>query len=87
MSIISEQYARRQESTQRSDAECYFEQQQRNQAFLQQKITAGEVHTALPISNTTIYIQLRVPEPKAFDGKKKEAKSCLKQVKKYFIAA
>ena len=32
-------------------------------------------------------IQIRVPEPKAFDGEKPDAKSWLKQVKRYFIAA
>ena len=32
-------------------------------------------------------IQIRVPEPKAFDGEKRDAKSWLKQVKRYFIAA
>ena len=32
-------------------------------------------------------IQIRVPEPKAFDGEKKDAESWLKQVKRYFIAA
>ena len=32
-------------------------------------------------------IQIRVPELKAFDGEKCDAKSWLKQVKRYFIAA
>ena len=32
-------------------------------------------------------IQIRVPEPKAFNGEKRDAKSWLKQVKRYFIAA
>ena len=32
-------------------------------------------------------IQIRVPEPKAFDGEKRIAKSWLKSVKRYFIAA
>ena len=32
-------------------------------------------------------IQIRVPEPKAFDGEKCDAKSWLKKLKRYFIAA
>ena len=32
-------------------------------------------------------IQIKVSEPKPFDGKKKDAKYWLKQVKRYFTAA
>ena len=32
-------------------------------------------------------IQIKVPEPQAFDGEKHDAKCWLKKVKRYFIAA
>ena len=44
-------------SSQRCDTKQCFEQQQRTQEFLQQKTTATEVHTALPVSKPTISIQ------------------------------
>ena len=51
------------------------------------KTSTGEVHTAVPVSKVSMNIQIKVPEPKAFAGEKKDAKSWLKQVKRYFTAA
>ena len=41
----------------------------------------------VPVRKVSMNIQIKVPEPKAFDGEKKDAKSWLKLVKRYFIAA
>ena len=42
------------------------------------KVPTGEVYTAEPVSKFSMNIQIRVPEPKAFDGEKQDAKSWLK---------
>ena len=52
-------------------------------------MTTSKVSTsaAVPVSKVSMNIQIKVPEPKAFDREKKDAKSWLKQVKRYFTAA
>ena len=42
------------------------------------KTATGKVYTAVPVSKVSMNIQIKVPEPKAFDGEKKDAKSWLK---------
>ena len=42
------------------------------------KTSTGKVHTAVPVSKVSMNIQIKVPEPKAFDGEKKDAKFWLK---------
>ena len=50
-------------------------------------MSTGKAHTVLTVSKPAMNIQIKVPKPKPFDGGKKDAKSWLKQVKKYFLAA
>ena len=50
-------------------------------------MSTREVYTAAPVSKLSMNIQIKVPEPKAFYGEKCNAKSWLKNVKRYFIAA
>ena len=42
------------------------------------EVHTAEVHTATHSIQSRMNIQLKVPEPKAFDGDKKDAKSWLK---------
>ena len=65
----------------------YLEEQIRNiyrtgreepRRFLRPKTSTGKVHTAVPVSKVSMNTQIKVPEPKAFDGEKKDAKSWLK---------
>ena len=51
----------------------YYADASHQQEFLRQKTSTSEVHTAVQVTKPSINIQIKVPEPKAFDGKKKEA--------------
>ena len=44
---------------------------EKSPGVLRPKKITSEVHTAVPVSKLSINIQIKVPEPKAFDGKKK----------------
>ena len=42
------------------------------------KTATGKVYTAVPVSKVSMNIQIKIPEPKVFNGEKKDAKSWLK---------
>ena len=48
------------------------------QEVLRPKMSTGEVHAAVPVNKVFMNIQIKVPEPKVFNGKKKYANSWLK---------
>ena len=45
----------------------------------------GEVHNSVSVTKPSMNIQIK--EPKPFNGEKQDAKSWVKEVKRYFIAA
>ena len=46
--------------------------------MLRPNISTGKVLTVFLVSKVSMNIQIKVPEPKEFDGEKKDAKSWLK---------
>ena len=67
--------------------EGLLDYQRKVQEFQRPKTPIGEVHTVDPVTKLSMNIPIRVPELKMFNGKKPNAKSWLKKIKKYFIAA
>ena len=51
---------------------------EKNPAGLRPNTSTGKVHTDVPVCKVSMNIQIKVPEPKAFDGEMKDAKSWLK---------
>ena len=47
-------------------------------SFFKRKTSTAEVHTVVPISKPSMNIQIKVLEPKPFDGEKQDAKYWLK---------
>ena len=79
VTVVPEQYAaKRPELSQKCDTEWLLDYQRRVQEFQRQKTPTGEVQTADPVNKFSVNVQIKVPEPKLFDGGKCVAKSWLK---------